>query len=56
MDAYEHPDFYRQLGRGKDQMIGAAIERLQALVSITLTGRSNLKIPACVASRSWHAH
>jgi hypothetical protein len=29
-DAYRHPDFYRQLGKDPDQLIGAAIARLRA--------------------------
>lgn len=29
-DAYRHPDFYRQLGKDPDQLVGAAIVRLRA--------------------------
>jgi hypothetical protein len=32
-DAYQHPDFYRQLGKDPDKFINAAIERLQARFS-----------------------
>jgi hypothetical protein len=29
-DAYQHPDFYRQLGKDPDKLVDAAIKRLQA--------------------------
>ena len=29
-DAYQNPDFYRQLGRDPDKLVDAAIKRLQA--------------------------
>jgi hypothetical protein len=29
-DAYQHPEFYRQLGKDPDKLISAAIKRLQA--------------------------
>jgi hypothetical protein len=29
-DAYQHPDFYRQVGKDPDELFNAAIERLQA--------------------------
>jgi hypothetical protein len=28
-DAYKHPDFYRQLGKDPDELVKAAIKRLQ---------------------------
>jgi hypothetical protein len=28
-DAYQHPDFYRQLGKDPNELVGAAIKRLQ---------------------------
>jgi len=28
-DAYQHPDFYRQIGKDPDQLIHAAVELLQ---------------------------
>jgi hypothetical protein len=29
-DAYQHPEFYRQLGKDPEKLVGAAMERLQA--------------------------
>jgi hypothetical protein len=28
-DAYQHPDFYRQVGKDPEELVGAAIKRLQ---------------------------